>query len=84
MAGSISIYHLLTQPTDRECQAIEITIQTMKSDGLLQSRRSRTNAKSQLRRIAKNTDIFNPIKVKEFITNELPLSIKNNFETNMG
>jgi integrase len=48
--------------------------------GLIQKEREQINAKSKLRKIAKDTDIFNPVKVKELITKVKNNGTKNGYE----
>ena len=52
----------------------------MIQEGNSQNPRHQTNTRSQLRKIAKNTDIFDPIKTKKYITNDISLPCKNKFE----
>jgi integrase len=61
-------------------QAIEETLQNMKQKGNILKKRHTTNLRSELRRIAKNVNIFNPIEVKDFITNKINLPSRNKFE----
>jgi hypothetical protein len=61
-------------------QAIEETLKTMILKGNILKKRHTTNLRSELRRIAKNTNIFNPIEVKDYIANKIGLASRNKFE----
>jgi integrase len=69
-----------TEKTNRLEQAIEATIEDMKLKGTIINKREHQNITSKLRRIARETDIFNPIEVKKFIATKLTLSQRNNNE----
>jgi hypothetical protein len=81
-AGISATYPIPAIPTafSRTEQAIETTLQDMKQKGKILKKRHITNLRSELRRIAKNVNIFNPIEVKEFIANKIGLASRNKFE----
>ena len=57
------------EPLSRSEEAITHTVNTLKTKNLLKNPREETNFRAKLRNIAKQTDIFNPIKVKEYLLN---------------
>lgn len=62
-------------------EAIKNTLETMKTEGLAQNLRHAQVLRVKLRKIAKETDLFNPMKVKTFIsTLKVNGGTKNGFE----
>jgi integrase len=73
VASKVNTYQqsvvLATKPKSRTEQAINETIKYIQSRGNLQDTRHVVDARAKLRRIARETNIFDPLVVKEFIKN---------------